>query len=377
MTEISIMTVSPENTDSALPALLIEDQGLWRRSEPVWRGDDTLRIRRRFNDALQSAANVDSGVDEPIKALRFLALTLFNAIIPGDLAKLLADTRVAAGDDPPLLRIHLEPKYEWIPWEVLSNDGEEFLGLRFRIARLPIVARPPQRPGDRVHPVRSVHSVLGRYVATPDKSDFARWRSTFDKLLPDGVATDLTPPDETDKGWPAWNMLTNAVDILHVTCHGARDESGPFWTLDPRKPKGTFAYRLTTDDVGSLTYAYTDHAGPLVFGNACAVDAVAAPDGNTNGTDDNEEVQPPLATALYSSGALNFIGSLAPLRSQLAITFARLFYEELLGQHRTVSEALLNAKKRCRDDPATSSDPTYLFYCLYGPPETRYGEDGT
>lgn len=364
MTEISIMTIASENPNSPLPGLLIEEQGLWRRSEPMSRGDDPLQARKTLNGALQSAVAPDSGVDQPIEALGFPALALFRAVIPDDLAKLLTQAQAEAGDEPPLLRIHLDPKYEWIPWEVL-HDGVDFLGLRFRIARLPIVVHPPQQPTDCVHPVRTVRSILGRHVAATANGEFAQWRSTFDELLPAGVETQLTPPDETDEGWPQLNVLLQAADILHVTCHGLRDDSGPYWTLDPRKPKATYAYTLSADIVGSLTDAFRS-TRPLVFGNACATDAIGATE---------VEDRPPLATAFFRTGALNFVGSLAPLRRQLAISFARMFYEELLGQHKNVSTALLNAKQRCRADPATSSDPTYLFYCLYGPPETRYGED--
>ena len=135
------------------------------------------------------------------------------------------------------------------------------------------------------------------------------------------------------------------------------------WTLDPRKPKGTFAYELSRGVVSSLTEPFRN-TRPLVFGNACANDADPTVD---------PDAGPPLATDLFRTGALNFVGSLAPLRRELAITFARLFYEELLRERHTIGQALLDAKRRCQASEEARTDPTYLFYCLYGPPETRYG----
>jgi hypothetical protein len=358
------MTVPPENPATIAPGLLLEERGLWRRTEPVLTGDDPQQARATLNQALQSAVSTDSDVDQPIEALMVPAMALYRAIVPDDLAAVLAQAR-DADDGPSLLRIHLAPRYEWIPWEVL-HDGIDFLGLRFRIARLPIVVHPPEQPADCVHPVRTVRSILGRHVMDSSNGDYARWKGTFDTLLPKDTVVNLTPPDETDQGWPQLNVLLQAADILHVTCHGRRDDSGSYWTLDPRKPKATYAYTLTTDVVTSLTAAFSK-TRPLVFGNACAIDATAPGDA---------EDRPPLATELFRTGALNFVGSLAPLRRELAIVFARLFYEHLLGAHEPVAQALLSAKLRCQSSPEASTDPTYLFYCLYGAPDTRYGAPG-
>jgi CHAT domain len=364
VTEVSIMTVPLENATTIAPGLLLEERGIWRRTEPVLTGDDPQQARSTLNGALRAAVSPDADVDEPIAALVLPAMALYRAIVPKDLATVLAEAR-EADDGPPLLRIHLAPRYEWIPWEVL-HDGVDFLGLRFQIARLPIVTHPPEQPADSVHPVHTVRSVLGRYVTDVHNGDFTRWKETFDTLLPDDAVAELTPPDEADQGWPQLNVLLQAADILHVTCHGLRDESGPYWTLDPRKPKATYAYTLTTDVVNALTDAFSQ-TRPLVFGNACAIDATAPADA---------EDRPPLATELFRTGALNFIGSLAPLRRELAILFARMFYEQLLGAHEPISHALLSAKQRCSTAPEGAKDPTYLFYCLYGPPETRYGAPG-
>ncbi len=360
MRDLSIMTIPPEGAASPVPALLLEERGLWRRTEPVGTGDDPQQARAKLTEALRSAVRKDADVDEPIQALMLPAMALYRAIVPQDLQDVLA-AHAEDADDPPRLRIHLEPRYEWIPWECL-HDGTEFLGLRFQIARLPIVVHPPEQPADSVHPVKTVRSVLGRYVTDGANGDFEKWRTTFDTLLPAGVEPELTPLDEHDEKWPLINVLLQSADILHVTCHGLRDDSGPYWTLDPRKPKATYAYTLNSGVVGSLSSAFS-RTRPLVFGNACAV---AAPEEAT------AEDRPPLATELFRTGALNFVGSLAPLRRELAISFARMFYEELLGQERPIARALLEAKRRCHVAPEAAADPTYLFYCLYGPPETRY-----
>ena len=64
---------------------------------------------------------------------------LYEPIFPTSLQRVLKAAEPAnAGDPPPLLRLHLDPSLDWIPWEV-AHDGDAFLGLRFRVARLPIV----------------------------------------------------------------------------------------------------------------------------------------------------------------------------------------------------------------------------------------------
>ena len=65
-----------------------------------------------------------------------------------------------------------------------------------------------------------------------------------------------------------------------------------------------------------------------------------------------------------------FVGTFAPVRKALAVEFAQRFYNNLLVSQMPVGQALWATKKQYVDEQAT--DPSWLFYCMYGPPETRF-----
>ena len=77
--------------------------------------------------------------------------------------------------------------------------------------------------------------------------------------------------------------------------------------------------------------------------------------------------------SFFSRGAIAFIGTVAPVNRKVALEFARKFYDNLFqtGPQLGIAQALWATKMQFRNDPATR-DPTYLFYCLYGPPETKF-----
>jgi hypothetical protein len=57
----------------------------------------------------------------------------------------------------------------------------------------------------------------------------------------------------------------------------------------------------------------------------------------------------------------------------MAVQFAKRFYVNLFGNGGpglTVSQAVWATKKSFQAENAT--DPSYLFYCLYGPHDTTY-----
>ena len=362
MTELSVMTIPSEGTDGLAVRMLVYERGVWRETQPP-PGTDLKNMRMVFSRALVEAVSHPSAAGgDAVTGLIGPGIALFRDLIPPDLEEILANARRSTDGERPLLRIHLSPAHEWIPWEVL-NDGHDFLGLNFQIARLPIVQQPPLQPENAEHLVERVNSLLGRRVADPPDEDFDRWRETFNELLPQRAQA-LVPPTATDEGWPRVMSLMDEADIVHVTCHGERDEAGPYWTLDPDKPKATHRYTLSSELVTMLGPRFEERK-PLVFGNACTTDQAMSKAG--------EPDRPALATAFFRNNALNFVGSLAPIRRPLAVRFARLFYEELLRERKPISLALLDAKRRCqKEEPAAQGDPTYLFYCLYGPPETRY-----
>jgi hypothetical protein len=292
---------------------------------------------------------------------------LYKNAVPDPVRVRLHDAAEAARNDelPPLVRIHVSQAYDWIPWEILHDDIG-FLGLRFRIARLPIIPTPPVIEEHRPHPVRTVRSVLARNVIEDDAAAFDAWRGTFTDLVPDDAAKLLPPDMALEESWPTLPKLWEETDILHVTCHGGLKDhkhNWLYWTLNHRKPNEGWAYHVIPTYVEQLNLTRSQ---PLVFGNACA--STGAAEGR---------LEAGLGTSFFKGGALNFIGTFAPITREAALRFARTFYEELLGGGCPIGDALWRAKHRhLNGQPEHADDPSFLFYCLYGPPDSRFESEG-
>jgi hypothetical protein len=99
-----------------------------------------------------------------------------------------------------------------------------------------------------------------------------------------------------------------------------------------------------------------------VFGNACASAGadLAALQG--------------FGASFMVGGALNFVGTFAPITKTMAVEFAKRFYANLFGDNvrppLPIGEALRATKASFVAQSCT--DPSYLFYCLYGPCDSTY-----
>jgi hypothetical protein len=347
------------------PSIYVRHDGVWREPPPLTptSGIDGGQLRDRLDGVLKAVMDAGGGLPPEVKGLGF---SLYESLVPDSIRRHLY--RVADDAEPgkpPLLQIHVHRSYDWIPWELLY-DGRDFLGLRFQIARLPIVAKPPDMSDRTKHPLRRVRSILGADVLPdPPDGEFDRWRKTFHGLLPPAAEELRVPPaDLAEEAWPTMDIFKDCQedDILHFTCHGTVREGEPRWTLKQGDPQ-YWLYDITTMMLPTLNLSRTR---PLVFGNACKSGPSEA------------GLLPGLASSLFGQGALNVIATFAPISRTLAIEFARFFYERLLGPNGAsgspIAEALCATKQhfteRASGDP--SADPSYLFYCLYGPPDTRF-----
>lgn len=256
-------------------------------------------------------------------------------------------------DDPPCLVIYVHPTLEWIPWE-LMHDGTDFLGLRYVIARLPIVRRGPSSMAE-TRVVRRVCTFLGEHLM--DEEQQAEWERTFDGL-PNGVTVDRFP---TNGVWPTADQVAQeaGADILHITCHGGvqDDTFNTVWTLNAQGQ--SYVYGLGMPGVEQMEFG--GQGGPLVFGNACqgAAGAITA-----------TGLVPGLAYSFFNNGATAFIGTFAPISKTMALQFATTFYGHLLRNRLGIGRALLRTKSDFK--AAEEQDPSWLFYCLYGAPGTRF-----
>jgi CHAT domain-containing protein len=361
--QLMVLPTAPDG----LPQVLFEDGGIWRETTPPLPGALTQSALRHSIEAHLAEIMGQVGGDPPVQvpASRVGFLSRFGECYRNLLPREVCEVLTAAsrpgnpGAAPPLLKIYATSPFEWIPWELL-HDGTTFLGLRFCVCRMPIVRQRTEVRGPSDRPVQSVFSLLARDIL-PQPVQQA-WATTFQPYAR-AAQWEHRYPNGAAVGYPTLDQLVEAknADVIHLTCHGGlRDGTDIYWTLDHRNPQ-FYDYRITTSIAESTRW---DHR-PLVFGNACASNATPANDlGILHG----------FGASFMIAGALNFVGTFAPITRDTAVTFATRFYEQLFGTGGAaglpVADALLATKQGFFQ--ANHPDPSYLFYCLYGPPDTTY-----
>ncbi|WP_354643622.1 CHAT domain-containing protein [Kitasatospora camelliae] len=292
-----------------------------------------------------------------LAALHTKAVGYWDNLVPEGVRAAVAEA-LRESDGPPEILVHAHEGLEWIPWELL-NDGTEWLAVSCRIARMPIVPNGPVGEAAR-HPVRNARSFLGREVIDAvDGADYTEWSGSLRAVEKAGGDLRLFPPHGAED-YPTIQDIKNAdcADLIHITCHGALDESGePCLRLDPEEDL------FSNVDVGTARAMRFVPPGPLVFGNACSSAATA-------GGDQEVTITRGLGVAFFDRGASAFIGSIAPVGKVMALRFATVFYRHLLEDELAVGEALRLTKQDFAQHDA--EDPSWLFYCLYGSPTSRF-----
>jgi CHAT domain-containing protein len=139
--------------------------------------------------------------------------------------------------------------------------------------------------------------------------------------------------------------------LLHFACHNAFTSAGSHVTMadGPFDPID-LAYATQS---GALRTAH-----PMVFFNAC----------RSAGQIDWFSTSLGWAPQFLRAGAGAFVGTLWPVRSDSALTFANTFYSHLVTGRQSLGQASLNARRAIRDE---SGDPTWLAYAVYGSPAAR------
>ena len=350
------------------PQLFLDAGQLLRETDPARLTGNATAETIRQNTVSYLAkimAQVDKGVAIKATADQFRGVfkTLYNNLITGDVHDQLRDLRRnTPAERAPLLRLYTAGGAEWIPWEML-HDENDYLGLQFQIARLPIV-RQKTEAGEppKTRTVESVCNLLAKQIL--DAPLEQAWQQTFANGYSNQPNWESRYPDAAGANYPTNSTISNArdvADIIHITCHGgvqsrANDEE-LCWTLDHQNVEW-FDYEITADTVQGLGFKKK----PLVFANACASDATK---------DSGRGVISGYGANFLIGGALNFIGTFAPITKTMGVNFAAKFYHELFSNPApTVAEALWRTKTAIR--AADGGDPSYLFYCLYGPPEVKY-----
>jgi hypothetical protein len=315
----------------------------------------------------EAMSKIDQGVPgDPIPALLVRLNALFESLVSPELKLTLAAAAgtAKAGDPPPILRLHLAPGLDMIPWELLS-DRQHFLGLEFQVARMPIISGGP-RVTRRVREVTRIATVLGAQVV--DDALRPVWDATFDGAVSNGVVVWRSPQAADD--WPTVAALPQAFgEIVHITCHGmAKDGGQRYWSLDRTKPD---EMEVSVYPPDGDTQFQLNRNSPLVFANACSsATAGAAPGGAPRFTGLAEG----FGSTFYDLGASVFVGTIGPVSRRIALEFATRFFKRLLKEGMTAGEALWSTKQSFAEDG--EKDPSWLLYCMYGDPETRFVPGG-
>lgn len=381
MADVSLIVQPSSVGEKVVTAdFLMYRNGEWQEAEHGGKGTnyDLFRVQKDTNDAFRRVMeNLQERQTNSLRPLRAQGCRLYEQLVHEEVRDMLKAAQTAAGGgDVPVLRLYLHKNLEGIPWETMHDDTD-FLGLRFQVARLPIVTSRRGVNDNQPHTVRAIHSLLGKEIFRPESEEFKAWKGTFGGLQTlerrwpsgDGMGVD----------WPNVDCLYEEGDILHITCHGERNGKGPYWTLNPKGLPDDFDISVDAVDYRAINKK-------LVFGNACA-SATGTIRDQDRGREDNQEDHSPLipglGTTFFECGARAVVGTLAPVTAKLAVDFGRRFYERLLGNDgqpsSPIGKALWETKQhyhREQKNPAANNefvnDPSWLFYCLYGPPEMQF-----
>src|ERR1019366_5118195 len=251
----------------ARPQILLDSDGIWRDVTP--RAGDAFSasgLRTRVESLLSTAmqpVSIGAAVNPMSYTFVNTFKSLYEELMPIEVRDAL--DKVFIGELMPLLKIHLHPSAEWIPWEML-HDGTNYLGLRMRVVRLPIMSQAATVWDGMPRKVISVHNLLGNHVLSAAIEQ--QWEQTFDGLgNGNGWETRHPTAGQTFASLDELNRAA-AADIIQVTFHGGlRDDPNGsyYWSLD-QTAGFSFDYRIAADTLATLKLT----SRPLVFGNACA-----------------------------------------------------------------------------------------------------------
>jgi len=304
-------------------------------------GAEPTEVVERIIDELRAIARGESGFTSP-RAIRervkTLGTILWSDIVPDPVRRQFWEQ---AGS---IRSFVVMSNLDTVPWELLHAVDQGRPEVGFIAEHVPVVRRvyervpvynlplpssayvvPPQSPSDALAEVSDVRAIIGQRVRDL------------------GVVSRL---DDLQ------NYFSAPPGLLHFACHNTfspatgsmvRMDGGPIRPDDLEQCKR----RLSMAD-----------ANPLIFFNAC----------RTAGEIYGFTQMSGWASQFMAAGAGAFIGTLWPVRSATARSFATSFYSAIVHQQLSLGEATLQARKSVSQD---LEDPTWLAYSVYGSPGAR------
>ena len=146
-------------------------------------------------------------------------------------------------------------------------------------------------------------------------------------------------------------MKKNKFDIIHYSGHAFFDEKTPEKSGIKLADKNITAKEIST---------YTDYLPEIVFINACE-------SAKANIELEGEKQVSGLAEAFIQAGTKTFIGSMWPIDNEDAVNFAYSFYQNLLQEHKTIGECVLESKNELFNSKSAYG---WASFMMFGDPNT-------
>ena len=232
---------------------------------------------------------------------------------------------------------------DWMPWELLYPRARK-RDEGFLVQQFPVLRQVPDRHHSPRVRLDGAHCVVPPSSPSNAKDEADAVRRTLHAA---GV-TRVSDHDIDSLDDLLDTLDSGSAGLLHFACHNGYSVEGGGSFI--RMAGGNFVPALLNSIRTDGTLA---RRSPLIFLNACRSAGIAPYYTRMMGW----------AEQFMSAGAGAFIGTLWPVETTKAATFAEVFYAALLAGE-SLGAAGLKAR-RTIEDPA---DPSWLAYTIYGNP---------
>jgi hypothetical protein len=280
-----------------------------------------------------------------VRELKNLGSLIFSHLLPQA-----ARDRLRSSESSNLY-LRLDDQLVHIPWE-LAFDGQQFLGMKFRVGRQIITHHKVTQPA----PARAVSDALKVLIVSDPSETLKNVTKECEQLCDvlDGI-TNLEVRFIGGRGVRRIPLLAalRESDIVHFAGHSQFDEKNP-------ENSGWLLYDglLSASEISKL-----DQTPLLVFSNSCQ----AAATKNWQGDYLFEGQAFGLGSAFLLAGVRNYVGTFCVVHDEESRFLAVEFYRRI-ARGLTIGEALLLARLATAEEMGLDR-LTWASYMLYGDPE--------
>lgn len=344
-TQLHLIVASPELATTDGWSVVPDGANQWLRSQFA------LVASRSTRGIAFSEAEPSSSAQATVDLMRGFGRELYKRYAPKAFKRAFWKLQDLLGDGFETIQVYA--KNPNLPWELMlparedGSDEQDFLGVRFRIARWHILADDDMGSMEippRDLTIRELVVVAPEYARDPLPSQQDELKAL------EAFAGYRRVPGNYAAVRELFNDLPNG--IVHFAGHGEVRRSA----------EGAFEYSIRLEDglLDLLAWRGFAHAQegrhPVFFFNACDVGQASRVANFVDGW----------APAVLEAGASAYISGIWPLGDRGASDFAARFYQELDERSRTSAVPLTEVLRDTRKQFYETLDPTYLAYVYYG-----------